>query len=205
VNNGWPSRRALERGLGAGILSLVLYLSIVVVTTPSLLPVQAVNLSLILNWWVIGWVSIGTGIQVFLVTYAKDRGCPIKHGRSTVGTSGFFSGASSFLSFLSLVPVGCCGTWLYLISFLPGLLGTGLSGFLVTNGSVLAVGGLALMTISILYTYLSVRRRLHSIREFENSSERRTTVSTPLKLDGPGEFLRGKALLHKKYRVKNSN
>jgi len=160
-----PLGRALERGLGAGIISFVLYLLVVVLTTPNLRPDQSVELALVLNWWVIGGVSVGTGTQIFLVTYAKERACPIRHGGPAVGTSSFLSGASSFLSFLSLIPVGCCGTWLYLISFLPGLVGTGFSAFLVVNSYLLAVVGLALMTASILYTYVSVKRRLDSVNQ----------------------------------------
>jgi len=163
-------RRAFERGLGAAIISFVLYLVVVVLTTPNLRPTQSVELALVLNWWVVGGVSVGTGTQVFLVTYAKERACPIRHSSSTVGTSSFLSGVSSFLSFLSLIPVGCCGTWLYLVSFLPGVIGTEFSGFLVANSYPLAIVGLALMTASIAYTYLSVKRRVDSVNQPEYSS-----------------------------------
>jgi len=157
--------KALQRGLALGIISLVLYFVIVVITTPSLKPVDAIRISVTLDWWVIGGVSLGVSVQTFLVAYAKEKGCPVARGRTSSGTTGILSGLSSFLSFLSLIPLGCCGTWLYILSFLPGLLGTGVSGFLIGNALQLEFAGLLLMTGSVLYTYLSVRRRLSVSRQ----------------------------------------
>jgi hypothetical protein len=142
------------------MISFVLYLVIVVITTPSLRPADAIRISTTLNWWVIGGASIGVGAQTFLVTYAKEKGCPVAHGMTSSGTTGLFSGLSSFLSFLSLIPLGCCGTWLYILSFLPGLLGTGASAFFIAYAIQLEVAGLLLMVASVLYTYFSIRRAL---------------------------------------------
>jgi hypothetical protein len=150
----------VQRGIGVAIISLLAYLSVVVVTTPSLSPLAAVSTSVLLNWWVIAAVGSGTGAQAFLLSYARSKACGVKYGRTAVGASGIFSGFSSFFSFLALIPVGCCGTWLYLLSFLPGLIGVGASGFLVGNSVTLQVASLILMALSVTYTYVSVRRRL---------------------------------------------
>ncbi len=143
-----------------GILSLLAYLTVVVVTTPSLRPIDAITASVKLNWWVITGISLGTGVQAFLLAFARGEACQIKHRDVAIGTSGVFSGLSSFLSFFSLIPVGCCGTWLYLLSFLPGLLGVNASAFLIAYSFQLEVIGLASMGVSVVYTYLSLRNRL---------------------------------------------
>jgi hypothetical protein len=151
---------AIQRGVGVSIISSVLYLTIVVLSTPNLRAVDAILVSLALNWWLIGGISAGAGIQAFLITYAKGKACPVRHAGAAAGTSGFFSGLSSFLSFLSLIPLGCCGTWIYVLSFLPGLVGVGTSGFLIAHSFELEVAGLILMTASVAYTYFSVRKKL---------------------------------------------
>lgn len=150
----------VQRGIGVGIVSVVLYLSVVVFTTPSLRPVDAIAVSVSLNWWLIGGISAGAGAQAFLLAHAKKRACSVKHKGPVVGVSGLFSSLSSFLSFLSLIPVGCCGSWIYVLSFLPGLIGAGASGFLLANSFRIEVAGLGLMTLSVAYTYLEVRKRL---------------------------------------------
>jgi len=150
----------VQRGIGVGVISVVLYLTIVVATTPSLRPADAVGISVSQNWWLIGGIAVGAGTQAFLLAYAKDKACSVRYRGTVVGASGFFSGLSSFLSFLSLIPVGCCGTWVYVLSFLPGLIGSGASGFLVRNGLQFEFLGLVLMALSVAYTYLSVRRKL---------------------------------------------
>ncbi|MDE1852522.1 MAG: hypothetical protein KGI38_02110 [Thaumarchaeota archaeon] len=150
----------IQRGIGVSAISVVLYLTVVVVTTPSLRPVDAIWVSVALNWWLIGGISLGTGVQAFLLAYARARACTIGHGAAAVGTSGILSGLSSFVSFLSLIPLGCCGTWVYILSFLPGLIGAGSSGFLIDNGFQLELASLGLMALSVSYTYLSVKKKL---------------------------------------------
>lgn len=157
-----PGLRAAQRGLGVGLITFVAYLVIVIFTTLSLRPLEAITIALTINWWVISGVSIGTGAQAFLVTYAKDMTCPVAHSRIVLGTSGISSTLASFLSFLSLIPLGCCGTWLYILSFLPGIVGTGISGFLIVHSLQVQAASLTLIVGSVLFTYFSVRRRLIS-------------------------------------------
>ncbi len=153
-------RQPIGRGVTIGLLALGAYLFIVVVTTPSLPPLYAARVAIALNWWVISGVTIGSGVQAYLISYSKSRACNPRFKKPLAGSTGTFSALSSFLSYLALVPVGCCGTWLYIISFLPGILGANASGFLVENGRVLATVSLLIMIASVSYTYLSVRRRL---------------------------------------------
>jgi hypothetical protein len=158
----------VQRGLGVGIITVVLYATIVVITTPSLRPVDAIAISVAQNWWLIGGIAVGTGIQAFLLAYAKDRACSIRYRGAVTGASGFSSGLSSFLSFLSLIPVGCCGSWVYVLSFLPGLIGAGASGFLIGKSLEIEVAGMFLMGVSVAYTYLSVRKKLIGISPVRN-------------------------------------
>jgi hypothetical protein len=150
----------IQRGIFFGALSLAVYLFIVVITTPSLSSIEASAISFEINWWAIVGLSFGTGIQTFLITYSKERACNLRARRCLFGISGFSSVFSSFFSFFALIPVGCCGTWLYIISFLPGVFGTAASGILIDYSQALVIAGFILMAASIVYTYLSIRRGL---------------------------------------------
>ena len=156
------SSSPIHTGIGVGIITAVLYLTIVVITTPSLRPVNAVVISLTLNWWLIAAMSVGTGVQASLLAYARSRACGVRYKGAALGASGLFSSLSSFLSFMSLIPLGCCGTWIYVLSFLPGLIGAGASGFLIANSALIEAASLVLMSISVIHTYLSVRNKVAS-------------------------------------------
>jgi len=43
------------------------------------------------------------------------------------------------------VPLGCCGWWLYVLSLLPGIFGTGVSAVLIEYSQPLAYVGLAII------------------------------------------------------------
>ena len=53
--------------------------------------------------------------------------------------------ATSFFSFFSLVPLGCCGWWLYALSLLPSVFGTGVSAVLIEYSQPLAYLGLVVI------------------------------------------------------------
>jgi len=184
----------VQRGVGVGVITAVLYLTIVVATTPSLRPIDAIAISVSQNWWLIGGIAAGTGVQAFLLAFAKVKGCSVRYGRTSAGASGLFSGLSSFLSFLSLISVGCCGSWIYVLSFLPGLIGAGASGFLIRNGIQFEFLGLVLMALSVAYTYFSVRRKLAVLEPSGVRTSPRMQYSLPLILIastalGPAIFL----------------
>ncbi len=60
------------------------------------------------------------------------------------GNSGS-AAATSFFSFFSLVPLGCCGWWLYVLSLLPSVAGVGVSAVLIEYSQALAYLGLAII------------------------------------------------------------
>ena len=53
--------------------------------------------------------------------------------------------STSFFSFFSLVPLGCCGWWLYVLSLLPSVAGVGVSVVLIEHSQVLAYAGLTII------------------------------------------------------------
>jgi len=156
--------RAVRKGVFYAVSASILYMLVVVITTPNLAPLDSILTAISLNWWIIAGVSLGAGIQVFLITYARERACDLRMNTPVTGATGIFSAFAAFLSYLALIPVGCCGMWLYLVSFLPGIIGVGASAILVDYSRSVATIGLALMALAVLYTYLSLRRRLTSTK-----------------------------------------
>ncbi len=132
--------KPIQKAILAGIVTIVVYLTVVVLTTPALLPLDAINAALQLNSIVIFGMGIGIGLQVFVSEKSKRLGCSLK--KKSIGGNTSSTAVTSFFSFFSLVPLGCCGLWLYALSLLPGILGTGASAILIEYSSVLAYGGL---------------------------------------------------------------
>ncbi len=156
-------RQSALKGSILGVLSLFLYLLFVVITTPSLPPLYAVRVAIVLRWWVLLGVSVAVGVQTSLNSYAKTAGCNVRR-KSLGGSTGAFAALSSFFSYLALIPVGCCGLWLYVLSLLPGLIGVTASAFLIVYGTELGLLSLGLMAASVTYTYFSLRRRLRDVQ-----------------------------------------
>lgn len=117
----------------------------VILTTPALDPLDAVSAAFQLNSVVIMGMGIGIGLQVFLSGKARMMGCRIGKPRRTFGGNSGSTAATSFFSFFSLVPLGCCGWWLYLLSLLPGVVGTGASAVLIEHSQALAYAGLGVI------------------------------------------------------------
>jgi hypothetical protein len=86
--------RPIQKAITLGALSLIAYLLVVVVTTPILSPLDAVMIAFQVNWWVIAGMSIGVGVQTFLVTYAKEKACNLRMKIPLAGTSGLSSAFS---------------------------------------------------------------------------------------------------------------
>ncbi len=167
MSHDFAISRATQRGTLVALSFLFVYLIVVVATTPSLQPLVAIRAAFLVNWWVVAGFSIGVGIQTFLITYSKEVACNFSPRKRVATTTGILSTISSFLSYFALVPLGCCGTWLYILSFLPGFLGVGGSAFLINNSLPLVVIGFVLMAISVIYTFYSVRKRLKSSGKVE--------------------------------------
>ncbi len=141
-------------------MSLVTYMVVVVLTTPSLRPTDSVATAITLNWWVVVGLVLGSGAQGYLSAYAREKGCRVRHAKTLSSGTGVSSALLSFVSFLSLIPVGCCGTWLYILSFLPSLFGASLAGLLIERSLELELGSLIILLLFAAYTYHSIRERI---------------------------------------------
>ncbi len=129
----------------AGVITLVVYLLIVVITTPALEPLSAISAAFQLNSIVIIGMGIGIGLQVFFSEKSKLLGCKLLVKKKAFGASTASTTATSFFSFFSLIPLGCCGWWLYALSLLPSVVGTGVSAVLIEYSQVLAYAGLGII------------------------------------------------------------
>jgi hypothetical protein len=142
-----------------------LYLLVVVYTTPNFPPFVAVTIALNLNGLYIVGGSLGIAIQTYILGYSKKLPayCKIPKEKAASGTTMVGSIASAFFSFFALIGVGCCGTWLFVLSLLPGVLGVGATSFLIQYSTQLAQVGLATMALSNIYAYLSLRRKMRAL------------------------------------------
>jgi hypothetical protein len=130
-------------GLGA----ILGYLLVVVLTTPALPPSSAIQAAFVLNWLIISLMSFGVGLQTFFSSYSKMLGCPLDTNRRSAGSNVGGAAASSFFSFFSLIPLGCCGWWLYAISFLPSIFGVGVSTVLINYSQQLSYLGVIVIFV----------------------------------------------------------
>jgi hypothetical protein len=137
---------ASVKGITVGIVTVVIYLAIVVITTPSLPAVAAINAAFKVNSIVIFGLSLGVGIQFFLTSYSKGLGCRLDKKRKGIFSGGSGSTAlSSFFSFFSLVPLGCCSSWLLVLSMLPSIFGSSLSVVLIEFSKLFSYISLAIV------------------------------------------------------------
>ena len=67
---------------------------------------------------------------------------------------------SSFLSFFSLVPLGCCGSWLFILSILPAVFGGTISVVLIEYSILLSYLGLAVVLSLAGISVLRLRKEL---------------------------------------------
>ncbi len=135
----------LKKAIPVGFLTIVVYLTVVVLTTPALEPYDAISAAFQLNSIVIIGMGIGIGMQIFLSEKSKLLGCKLNVKKKAFGGNAGTAGATSFFSFFSLVPLGCCGWWLYVLSLLPGIFGSGVSAVLIEYSQPLAYVGLAII------------------------------------------------------------
>ena len=137
--------KPIRKATLAGIITVVVYLSVVVITTPVLEPLDAISAAFQLNAIVIIGMGIGIGLQVFLSEKSKTLGCKLNVQKKAFGGNAGSTATTSFFSFFSLVPLGCCGWWLYVLSLLPGIVGTGVSAVLIEYSHVLSYLGLVVI------------------------------------------------------------
>jgi hypothetical protein len=159
------AQKSLAKGTIVASISLLVYILVVVVTTPSLPSVVAIRIAFTVNSVVMVGMAIGIAMQVFLSSYSRLMGCRLDKRKGFLGGAGSGAGTafSSFLSFFSLVPLGCCGTWLYILSFLPSILGGTLSATLIQYSRPLSYIGLAIIcgfaALSAIKLYMELEER----------------------------------------------
>lgn len=137
--------KPIQKAILAGILTVTVYLTVVVFTTPALYPLDAISAAFQLNSIVIIGMGVGIGLQIFLSEKSKTLGCKLDVRKKAFGGNTSSTAAISFFSFFSLVPLGCCGWWLYALSLLPGIVGTGVSATLIEYSQILSYIGLAII------------------------------------------------------------
>jgi hypothetical protein len=167
----YNTKKALVKGITVGIVIVVIYLAIVVITTPSLPAIAAINAAFKVNSIVIFGLAIGVGIQFFLTSYSKGLGCRLDKRRKGIFGGGSGSTAlSSFFSFFSLVPLGCCGSWLVILSMLPSVFGSSLSVVLIEYSRILSYIGLAIVFGFAGLSALRLRKELQQRNSSKNSN-----------------------------------
>ena len=137
--------RPIQKSILVGALTIVIYLSVVVITTPALGPLDAISAAFQINAIVIFGMGLGIGLQIFLSEKSKLLGCKLNMKKKAFGGNSGSAAATSFFSFFSLVPLGCCGWWLYVLSLLPSVAGVGVSAVLIEYSQGLAYLGLAII------------------------------------------------------------
>ena len=137
--------KPIKKATIVGIITIIVYLSVVVITTPALEPLAAISAAFQINSIVIIGMGIGIGLQVFLSEKSKLLGCRLDVKKKAFGGNSGSVATTSFFSFFSLVPLGCCGWWLYALSLLPSVIGTGVSAVLIEYSQVLAYIGLGVI------------------------------------------------------------
>jgi hypothetical protein len=146
TNLSYNAKNALKKAIIMAAITPMVYLAVVVITTPSLPPEAGLRAAFAINSIVIFGISIGVGAQIFISSYGKSMGCRVDRKKKGVFGGGSGSTAvTSFFSFFSLVPLGCCGSWLLVLSYLPSVFGSTLSVALVQYSILLSYIGLAIL------------------------------------------------------------
>jgi hypothetical protein len=153
----------LKRGLAAGSISLIIYLFVVIITTPNLPVLTALNVAFKINGIIVFGLAIAIGSQVYVSNYGKSLGCNIANKRKVILGSSSSTALSSFFSFFSLVPLGCCGSWLLILSLLPSVFGSTFSVILILYSKPLSYLGLIIVIGYTTLAAIKLRRKLKSI------------------------------------------
>ena len=140
------AKRALLKGILLSGVSILAYVIVVIVTSPELPTSFAVNAAFSINPLIIYGTAFGVGVNTFISSYSKGIGCRVdKKRKGIVGVSSGSTALSAFFSFFSLVPLGCCGSWLLVLSYLPTIFGSALSVSLIQYSKPLSYVGLAIV------------------------------------------------------------
>ena len=154
-----------------GMITLASYLIVVVITTANLSPYAAINAALKVNWIIIFGLAVGVGSQIYVSNYGKSLRCNIANKRKRILCSSGSTTASSFFSFFSLIPLGCCGSWLLILSFLPSVLGSAFSVALIQYSRPLSYLGLFIVLGYTAFTAIRLKKELKKTQIVETKEK----------------------------------
>ncbi len=158
-------RNALKRGLIAGSITAITYLLVVIITTPNLPYLAALTAAIKVNGIIVLGLAITIGVQIYMSNYGKSLGCNIVSKREgIIGNSSSIT-LSSFFSFFSLVPLGCCGSWLLILSLLPSVFGSAFSVILIQYSKPLSYLGLFIVIGYTSFSPIKLKRELKKIEK----------------------------------------
>src|SRR5919109_1527521 len=90
-------KRALLTGISLGIISILAYIIIVIVTTPQLPPSFAIKAAFSINPLIIYGTALGVGANTFISSYSRGMGCRVdKKRKGILGVSSGSTGLSAF-------------------------------------------------------------------------------------------------------------
>ena len=158
----------MKRGLAAGFISLITYLFVVIITTPNLTALTALNAAIKVNGIIVFGFAIAIGFQVYVSNYGKSLGCNIFGQRKGIVGTSSSTALSSFFSFFSLVPLGCCGSWLLILSLLPSVFGSTFSVILIQYSKPLSYLGLIIVIGYTTFAAIKLRQKLKSMEISED-------------------------------------
>ena len=156
-------RNPLVRAVVAALAILITYLSVVTITTPNLPALTAINVAIKINGIIVFGLALAVGFQVYVSNYGKSLGCEIEGKRKAFVRNSSSTALSSFFSFFSLVPLGCCGSWLLILSLLPSVFGSVFSVFLIQYSKPLSYLGLVIVVGYTAFTAINLKRKLKSM------------------------------------------
>ena len=93
------AKRSLIKGFVIGSLTIIIYLLVVVFTTPNLTGVDAINAAFRVNSIIIFGLGIGIGAQMFISTYSKGPECSINNRKGILSGGTGSTALSSFRFF----------------------------------------------------------------------------------------------------------
>jgi len=161
-------RNALKRGLIAGSITAITYLLVVIITTPNLPYLAALTAAIKVNGIIVLGLAIAIGVQIYMSNYGKRLGCNIVNKREGIVGSSSSITLSSFFSFFSLVPLGCCGSWLLILSLLPSVFGSAFSVILIQYSKPLSYLGLIIVIGYTTFAAIKLRQKLKSMEISED-------------------------------------
>ena len=139
---------------------MITYLFIVIITTPNLPAFTALSAAIKVNGIIIFGLAIAIGAQIYLSYCGKSMECnTVNKRKGFVGISSS-TALSSFFSFFSLVPLGCCGSWLLILSLLPSVFGSSLSVILIQYSKALSYIGLFIVIGYTSFSAIELKRKL---------------------------------------------